>query len=294
VKRDPDLGSTQSCPACRADAPDIENSAIERALLFATRAANDKDLDEEKREEYQQKALAELERLRSSDTPSTRFQVMITRGEVLRALGHHAEAIEAFEKILELQEEGLEGKAGAETLLQQFDEAVAAGREDDARVITEQLREALSKEGEFGIMFDHDILDTHLMIAESKEVLEDWEGAFDVYKWKLIAVFKFDSNDLPLNHTAVHQRRLYMGMSRCLYQKGDYEASIEFGEGAIGMNRHFPQVHKYVALSQKAKGDQEAAFRTMARAVHYETPWDGANKKKVLEMYENMKNNVEC
>jgi hypothetical protein len=58
------------------------------------------------------------------------------------------------------------------------------------------------------------------------------------------------------------------------------------------MNRHFPQVHKYVALSQKALGNNEDAVRTMAKAVNYETPWDEVNKKIVLEMYDEMKNSL--
>ena len=59
-----------------------------------------------------------------------------------------------------------------------------------------------------------------------------------------------------------------MGLPRCLYHNGEYEKAIQIGECAIEMNHHFPQVHKYVALSQKANGDMEAAIRTMARAVH--------------------------
>ena len=82
---------------------------------------------------------------------------------------------------------------------------------------------------------------------------------------------------------------MFMGMSRCMYHLKNYEFAIQLGEAAIEMNRHFPQVHKYVALSQKASGDIEGAIRTMARAVNYETPWDEANRKVVLAMYEEMK-----
>jgi hypothetical protein len=43
-----------------------------------------------------------------------------------------------------------------------------------------------------------------------------------------------------------------------------------------------------VALSQKASGKLEAAIKTMGRAVNYETPWDEANRKIVIKMYEEL------
>jgi len=160
------------------------------------------------------------------------------------------------------------------------------------RAIADKMEPLLAKL-QFAKLQEHAVMGMHLAIAETRENLQDWDGALDVYKWKAMAVFEYDSNDCPRNFTAAQQRRMFMGMSRCLYHKEDYDGSIQLGEEAIQMNRHFPQVHKYVALSQKANGDKEAAVQTMARAVHYETPWDDANKKNVLDIYENMKNDIE-
>ena len=44
------------------------------------------------------------------------------------------------------------------------------------------------------------------------------------------------------------------------------------------MNRHFPGVHKYIALSQKALGQRDEARKSMMRAILYEAPWDDKNK----------------
>ena len=43
-------------------------------------------------------------------------------------------------------------------------------------------------------------------------------------------------------------------------------------------------VHKYTALSQKAKGDIDAARRTMSRAILYEAPWSKENKARNLKI----------
>jgi len=72
-------------------------------------------------------------------------------------------------------------------------------------------------------------------------------------------------------------RQVWMGLSRCYYEMGMYDKAIQSGMGALEMNRHFPQAHKYVALSQKAIGDYDAAKATMSRAVLYEAPWEDKN-----------------
>lgn len=290
AKIDPEMNSNQnSCPACRgADTPNLEKSATENALLYATRATNGKDLVEKERESYRQKALAELDRVSDSGSVTTRFQTLGTRGEILRDLGRYAEAIESFEEIIRLREEGVNAKEECETLMREMNQASSEGREDDADAIADQIDPLLGKVA-YAALNPTEVINSHLTIAEIKEELMDFDGALDVYKYNVMAIFEYDTNDLPRNFTAVQQRRLYMGMSRCFYYKKDYKKAIGLGESAIEMNRHFPQIHKYVALAQKASGDMEAAVRTMARAVHYETPWDDANRKKVLEMYESVK-----
>ena len=118
-----------------------------------------------------------------------------------------------------------------------------------------------------------------LLQAEYWQYEDNWRGAFDVYKDLYIEME---------NRSPPEQRQVIMGISRCFYEMKAYDNAIAVGESAIGMNRHFPEVHKYVALSYKEKGDIDTAIATMIKAVLYETPWDDenieANKALLMEM----------
>ena len=96
----------------------------------------------------------------------------------------------------------------------------------------------------------------------------NWEGALETYK----SVF-----EEVINRSPPEQREVYMGISRCFYELGMYDQAIMIGSSAITMNRHYQEVHKYVALSYKAKGDHIKAVTTMTQAVLYESPWDEEN-----------------
>ena len=96
-----------------------------------------------------------------------------------------------------------------------------------------------------------------------------WDIAVEVYKELLMR----DQESA----TPPQWRQVWMGFSRCFYEMGVYDKAIHSGMAALDMNRHFPQAHKYVALSQKACGDYDAAKATMTRAVLYEAPWDNKN-----------------
>ena len=78
--------------------------------------------------------------------------------------------------------------------------------------------------------------------------------------------------------------QIAMGQSRCFYELGKYDKAIDAGENAVHDGRGRPQVHKYAALAQKAKGDIAGAKRTISRAILYERPWDKNNLEKNLEI----------
>lgn len=107
-----------------------------------------------------------------------------------------------------------------------------------------------------------------MLHAQYFQILENWKGALELYT----SVF-----DQVPERSPPEGRELMMGMSHCFYEIGEYDRAIMTGEYALRMNRHFPQAHKYVALSLKAKGDRVSAIKTMTRAVLYETPWDPKN-----------------
>jgi len=68
-------------------------------------------------------------------------------------------------------------------------------------------------------------------------------------------------------------RQVFMGLSRCSFELGMYDKCISAGSGAVEMNRHFPQVHRYIALAHAAKGDHDEALKTTKQAILYEAPW---------------------
>ena len=118
------------------------------------------------------------------------------------------------------------------------------------------------------------VFDIKLHLAKAYQSLEEWKKSINVYT-------------SILGHSICGHEILYevrMGMSRNFYEIGAYEKSIKCGNSAIETCRVNKRVHKYVALSQKAKGDIDGAKKTLSRAVLYEEPWDEENLKDNLQM----------
>lgn len=273
--------SKMSCPACRADAPDIDKSIFETAMLYATRAANNDVLDMPEKNELQEKALVELEKLQGTKNMATKFQSLFTKAQILLALEKPTDAIEVTEELLRMHERETEN-------FRIYQEMFARGRtavDEDRDEVAEQIYAEIEKFKEENCIdrFPEHAFDVYVQLADAKEQMEDWEGAKEIYiEHMLKKITEPSIGSPPL------QRMMWMGISKCMYHLGDYQKAIHAGTAAIEMNRHFPQVHKYVALAQKASGDIEAARVTMAKAVSYETPWDEQNKAVVLKMYEDM------
>ena len=81
-----------------------------------------------------------------------------------------------------------------------------------------------------------------------------------------------------------------MGCCQALYELGKYDEAIEYGNMAIEVNRSLPGKHKYVALSQKANGDIDAAAKTMSKAILYEEHWDTDNLQKNKQLLRELNN----
>ena len=110
-----------------------------------------------------------------------------------------------------------------------------------------------------------------LLQAESIHQLDgDWELAIETYQDILRMSV---GRDHHATATASQWRQVWMGLCRCYYELGVYEKAIGAGTAALEMNRHFPQVHRYIALAHEANGDQAEATKTMKHAVLYEAPW---------------------
>ena len=274
-------GPAVTCPACRAAAPDIEQSILEKAFQLS-RQANRQSLCESEQKELREDAMLELNKIIASKDASTGISAMLASAEILLALERPEEAVTLLEDVVAFHEQGEETTIKADALADRAKEAELAGRDDEAdRLYNEAM--ALLQAGGRRLSIDQSF-DMYIFYAECLEATENWSGAKDAYIEK---IFKKVMDD-PTVASPIQQRKMFMGLSRCCYHLTEYDKAIDAGSAAIEMNRHFPQVHKYVALAQKASGDLDEARKTMARAVCYETPWDEENKREVMELYQQL------
>ena len=274
-----------TCPACRVEAPDLYKSIHETALLNVVRASNN-DLTEEERRKISELALTEIDKVDTGATmdPDKRTPMLFTRAEILQQLKRPEEALKALQEIEGLHQEGEKNYQEILRLVNALEIANIEGRMDDFDAIDQEIKRIQESHCSVARLENDAVVDLYLIMAECMGVMEDYTGAKDVYEFKVMPA-------MDANHDNIippQQRRMFMGVSRAAYYMEDYELSIRLGREAIKLNRYFPQIHKYVALSQKASGKLEAAIKTMGRAVNYETPWDEANRKIVIKMYEEL------
>lgn len=269
-----------TCPYCRVETPDAEGCCIERAMLYCARG-NKEHLPSARRNDYKDLALAEVNKVISSNGKN--LQAMFTKVEILLAMGRPDDALKTLEHIVDIDSEGRRNVEKIDDVLNEVSVAKAEGRLDDAERLLDQA-EALRKlnlcrlgEG------PSQLFDVYIQMAAAKQAMNDWEEAKSIYINDMLS--KMDGGSAG---TPPQQRMMWMGLSRCFYELGEYDKAISAGEAALQMNRHFPGVHKYVALSQKAGEDAEGARMTMERAILYETPWDYANREKVFQLYQDI------
>ena len=87
-----------------------------------------------------------------------------------------------------------------------------------------------------------------------------------------------------------HNVLVVIGLARTKYELGKYDEAIEIGSVGIKGSRHWPGVHKYVALSHKAIGNIDEAKKIMSRAILYEEHWDKDNMQKNKELLQELNN----
>eukprot|EP00587_Corethron_hystrix_P010342 CAMPEP_0113323824 /NCGR_PEP_ID=MMETSP0010_2-20120614/16589_1 /TAXON_ID=216773 ORGANISM="Corethron hystrix, Strain 308" /NCGR_SAMPLE_ID=MMETSP0010_2 /ASSEMBLY_ACC=CAM_ASM_000155 /LENGTH=129 /DNA_ID=CAMNT_0000182905 /DNA_START=717 /DNA_END=1103 /DNA_ORIENTATION=- /assembly_acc=CAM_ASM_000155 len=99
---------------------------------------------------------------------------------------------------------------------------------------------------------------------------KNWKQALEIYQSIMMATYEEDHNDMA---TPAQWRQVYMGFSRCFFALEMYDKCISAGTAALEMNRHFPQVHRFLALAHDKRGDHAEARKMMKQAVLYEAPW---------------------
>ena len=131
-----------------------------------------------------------------------------------------------------------------------------------------------------GILKLNQVEETKCAQAEAYVALGKWEEAGKIYKTL------YESN----LQRGGRNEFVQIGLARTKYELGKYDKAIEYSNIAIKKYRQCPGVHKYVALSQKAKGDIDEAKQTMSRAILYESHWDKDNMQKNKELLQELNN----
>jgi tetratricopeptide (TPR) repeat protein len=258
------------CPLCRADTEDVQIRHWEAAFSYLCKAER-KPKSSVERKELLQIAISELENI-SKDDVHLYIQGLITKISILDMLDDHESVLTVIDEILLID---TANRQYAGSILKLLEEVRETPEDEDALLTQLSDFDATSA----ARMRPDDRIEVFLQRASTYEKMENWEKAQQSYKDIFLELDRLD-----IQGTATHQRSVIMGLSRCFYHLKDFDKAIGFGEGGIEMNRHFPQAHKYVALSYKAKGDLETAIKLMSQAVLYETPWDDENiyQAKVL------------
>jgi tetratricopeptide (TPR) repeat protein len=261
-----ELDINASCPYCRSLMPDIDVGFLDRAVMHGARA---KKLTGEQRLLQCELALAEVEKVLSADPSDLRANYL--RADICLIAGDANVAIEAFKSILDHNARTRQAKDEVMRIIALADAADEAGDEAEADRLMTQAEQMQS----FKTFNDGstELLATKLKLAAAHQAAGEWDAANVLY----MAIVG-GMGDNPKYGGPHLQLRLWMGMTRTFYEMAAYERAIKGSGGmAVAMNRHYPGVHKYVALSEKALGDLGAAVKTMSRAVLYEAPWDLEN-----------------
>ena len=120
-----------------------------------------------------------------------------------------------------------------------------------------------------GILNFDRVADTKCLLAEAYAARGKWDKAVEIYR---------SAYESYVQNEETPGIFFIVGLCQALYERRMYDEAIKMGkEVGIDMAREWAGVHKYVALSQKAKGDIDGAKLTMSRAILYEEHWDEDN-----------------
>mmetsp|Transcript_9810 Transcript_9810/g.24432 ORF Transcript_9810/g.24432 Transcript_9810/m.24432 type:complete len:427 (+) Transcript_9810:122-1402(+) len=291
------ISPDHNCPACRIDTHDIVDSAWLKASLHWCRA-KDKDLDKDEQRRHYQFALDEIEQIDPNQVIHFHqfYKNLFKKAQLLLDLEEPEKALKICEEIERNVREGDEAYFDLfyYELFERKKQALKEGRFDVAAFFDRQIQEQMER-CSHKPSAGRQIFQLFILMAKCKEALEDYRGATDIYLKKLqqvMSVFWFENeHDKNINISrGPEQFQLKYGLCMCLYKTKLYDLAIENGEEAISLNRCFPYVHKYVALSHRDNGNLDAAIRTMGSAVTYEAPWDREPFRAVnLQLYNELK-----
>lgn len=274
-----------SCPYCRQNIQvNLIEDCTEKARLYAARG-NKKSLSAEERKKCYDLALQQIDKILTGDNAERDLATICLKAQIL-SNQNPAEAVKCYKQILALDEEGVSNTIKMNVLLDRAKVAMDSGKEDEAdrlMIEAENFHETNSFMSRIGDLGDPmRLVDIKLMLAEALEATSDWKAALDVYM-KIM-----ESLENPDMVQPRQNRMMFAGIARCLFELKEYERAVAAAEAALAMNRHFPGVHKLLALPQRAMGKMQQAVASMSRAVLYEAPWDDLNKQENIALLQKL------
>ena len=281
-------GQTPTCPNCRGESENVEDDAMEHARLLGGRA-NRWDIEKrfDEANNLRRQVLRDLENITDKGN-EPHLQALLTMGEIQLKFDPEG-ALKTFDRVISTDNERHKRLERVQKLMSIADAARERGTVDEE---TERKLEELWLNGKVGLSCLPGAGPTrhvfvNLLRGEAFEAMKKWTEAKEIY-FSILTMEEFFDGSTPQQ-----QRAVWMGLSKCAFHLGVYDKSIGAADAALEMNRHYPDVHKYKALSLKSLGKLDQAVDTMNRAVLYETPWDDRLRAEVLELYEELKNECE-
>mmetsp|Transcript_21210 Transcript_21210/g.32172 ORF Transcript_21210/g.32172 Transcript_21210/m.32172 type:complete len:465 (+) Transcript_21210:23-1417(+) len=274
---------THRCPLCRNETDGrVEVDLMLRSRLLASRANLLKKGDPESARNLLEKALDILNKLLQVNSPH--LQAYITKVEILESLGEYQRVVDTVDEVVAINNERVEKIKEISAIEARIEQAMMRHDGEEAeRLQQEYVQFATNNQATMATRItQQDVVELWIQQAEGHIKLGNWDTAKDILITK--TQFLVSPDALSPSRT----RRCVMGLARCAYETKRYDKAIAASEMAIEMNRSFPGVYLYKALSLKELGDMDAAIATMNRAVLYETPWDDDNRRKALEIYDKL------
>eukprot|EP00814_Leptocylindrus_danicus_P010834 CAMPEP_0116024312 /NCGR_PEP_ID=MMETSP0321-20121206/12231_1 /TAXON_ID=163516 /ORGANISM="Leptocylindrus danicus var. danicus, Strain B650" /LENGTH=406 /DNA_ID=CAMNT_0003495997 /DNA_START=99 /DNA_END=1319 /DNA_ORIENTATION=+ len=263
-----------TCPMCRTQVPKVDETLIERALQYGAKANQAGNVEE--RDRFCDFALDELQKV--LDNKPDNLSALFVKSQILLIKDQPEHAVGVIQNMIDIDKQGRENTQMMLDMILEGEKLESMGRYSEAKQIDERLEEFERS----GLSLEHigagkgGNIDLYILLADAKKCMNDWSGAVEAYR-------SIGEQTLS-SGSAIQKRKMIMGLCHCHFELGEYHQAITLGDLALQINRHFPGVHKYIALSTESIGDVEGAKKIMSRAVLYETPWDKDNVMENLKL----------
>ena len=289
-----------SCPSCWSKADDDREAILGKALLRAARASQP-GLSEDQRLEACGEALEPMMTLGKPQCEQDILQANHICSHITVIRQDYKDALKLVEQNQRLWTKMVHRKKQVDALLakgkvlgqeSQSKNSTEDGDDSDSddagldettyKAMQEIQNEIMSIMSQGGLAQETDLVDCRLDRIQIYLLMKDWNQA-KILLEELMTAY-------PDQHllSRSQQRRVFMGFAQCLYEGRNYEGSIQSGEAAVLRNRHYPGVHKHLAMAHRSSGDLREAQKIAGQGVLYETPWDSDNVKEAHALWKQL------